>query len=177
MAAVAAAAPAGIYAEPRRSPTGCYGFTYDYESSVDNDEANEAAASASASDQPRRPSEQLRQRRWSRRWLGHVKEWLSVSEPSAQAMKAQKKTAYKKYGIESDDPRAAAKMHLPIGKVPAGVTTSTAGPSPERALRERTRENTAKQSYLNHHESLSVSSGISSQGSAKGGISQVAPWA
>ncbi|KAF4587859.1 hypothetical protein GQ602_004552 [Ophiocordyceps camponoti-floridani] len=88
-------------------------------------------------------------------WLGHVRRWLSVSEPSAQAMKAQKKMTYKKYGVELDDPRAAAKMHLPIGKVPEGVTTSTTGPSPERALRMRTQESLAQRPRLEHSRSMS----------------------
>ncbi|RDA93077.1 hypothetical protein CP533_4072 [Ophiocordyceps camponoti-saundersi (nom. inval.)] len=107
------------------------------------------------------------------RWLGQIKDWLSVSEPSSQAMKAQKKMAYKKYGVQMDDPRAAAKMHLPIGKVPEGVTTSTKGPSPEKALRMRTQETIAKQSYLEH--SRSMSSGLSSV-SSRGVNKAVAPW-
>ncbi|PFH60499.1 hypothetical protein XA68_10848 [Ophiocordyceps unilateralis] len=107
------------------------------------------------------------------RWLGHVKNWLSVSEPSAQAMKAQKKMTYKKYGVELDDPRAAAKMHLPIGKVPEGVTTSTKGPSPEKALRMRTQETMAQRPYLEH--SRSISSGFSIA-SSRGGKQAVAPW-
>ncbi|PHH78412.1 hypothetical protein CDD80_6917 [Ophiocordyceps camponoti-rufipedis] len=105
-------------------------------------------------------------------WLGHVRRWLSVSEPSAQAMKAQKKMAYKKYGVELDDPRAAAKMHLPIGKVPEGVTTSTTGPSPEKALRMRTQESVAQRPRLEH--SRSMSSGMLSVSSR--GRQAVAPW-
>ncbi|KAM4059517.1 hypothetical protein HRG_011572 [Hirsutella rhossiliensis] len=111
------------------------------------------------------------------RWLGHVRSWLSVSEPSAQAMKTQKRTAYKKYGVELNDPQAAAKMHLPIGKVPDGVTTSTRGPSPEKALRERAKENLASSaSYMDRNDARSISSGISSVASFKR-INEVAPWA
>ncbi|EQK98485.1 hypothetical protein G6O67_002477 [Ophiocordyceps sinensis] len=104
------------------------------------------------------------------RWLGHVRSWLSVSEPSAQAMKAQKRMAYKRYGVGLNDPQAAAKMHLPIGKVPGGITTSTRGPSPEKALRERARENMA--SYV---DVRSISSGTSSVTSFKR-INEVTPW-
>ncbi|POR38882.1 Uncharacterized protein TPAR_00915 [Tolypocladium paradoxum] len=110
------------------------------------------------------------------RWFKHVKDWLSVSEPSAQAMKDQTNSTYKKYGIDKHDPQAAAKMHLPVGKVPDGVTTSMKGPSPEKALRERTREAMARQSYWGRGGSQSVSSGVSSDASTKE-AKQIAPWA
>lgn len=103
------------------------------------------------------------------RWLGRVQRWLSVSEPSAQALRAQKRTAYRRYGVDPDDPQAAAKMHLPTGKVPAGVTTSTRGPRPEKALRDRVaRENAAA-------DARSVSSGASVASSRR--VNEVAPWA
>jgi hypothetical protein len=66
-----------------------------------------------------------------------MKDWLSVAEPSAQAMKQQKRNAYKKHGIDPKDPLAAAKMHLPSGQIPPGATTSTTGPSPEKVLRNK----------------------------------------
>ncbi|KAI9172063.1 hypothetical protein HJFPF1_01555 [Paramyrothecium foliicola] len=71
------------------------------------------------------------------RWFTHVKEWLAVSEPSAQAMKEQKKTVYKKHGIDPSDPKAAAKLHFPMGQVPEGAVTSTRGPSPEKAYKQK----------------------------------------
>ncbi|CAG9939214.1 unnamed protein product [Clonostachys rosea f. rosea IK726] len=54
-------------------------------------------------------------------WLNQIKDWLSVSEPSAQAMKEQRDRTYKKFGVDAKDPRAAAKLHLPIGKIPSGA--------------------------------------------------------
>lgn len=109
------------------------------------------------------------------RWLKSVKNWLSVSEPSAQALKHQRHSTYQRYGIDFDDPDAAAKMHLPIGKVPEGVTTSTAGPEPEKALREKARRNSTKQQYMRQSGSQSRSSGISSDQSLKE-AKKIAPW-
>ncbi|KJZ76620.1 hypothetical protein HIM_03956 [Hirsutella minnesotensis 3608] len=122
-------------------------------------------------------AESIRSKRSSTpRWLGSIKNWLSVSEPSAQAMRTQKKTAYKKYGIDLNDPQAAAKMHLPIGKVPDGVTTSSRGPIPEKALRERTKEHTAGLSYPDRGDTGSILSGSSSAASVRI-TKEIAPWA
>lgn len=109
------------------------------------------------------------------RWFKSVKNWLSVSEPSAQALKHQRTSTYQRYGIDFDDPNAAAKMHLPIGRVPQGVTTSTAGPEPEKALKERARRNSSKQQYMRQSGSQSRSSGISSDQSLKE-AKKIAPW-
>lgn len=111
------------------------------------------------------------------RWLQQVCSWLSVSEPSAQAMREQKRSTYERHGIDPGDPQAAAKMHLPVGKVPAGVPTATGGPSPEKALRERTRDWAARKSYWDGGASRSASSGISSDASTSTrGANQIAPW-
>ncbi|UNI15067.1 hypothetical protein JDV02_001638 [Purpureocillium takamizusanense] len=109
------------------------------------------------------------------RWLKQIKNWVSVTEPSAQAMKNQKRTAYKKHGIDRNDPQAAEKMHLPIGKVPDGVTTSTRGPRPEKALKQRAKENAERQLYTGRSGSQSASSGISSSASTRE-ARQIAPW-
>ncbi|KAK7211994.1 hypothetical protein V2G26_019172 [Clonostachys chloroleuca] len=42
------------------------------------------------------------------RWFSQIKDWLSVSEPSAQAMKEQRTRTYKKFGVDAKDPQAAA---------------------------------------------------------------------
>lgn len=112
------------------------------------------------------------------RWLKSVKNWLSVSEPSAQALKHQKLSTYQRHGIDLKDPQAAAKMHLPIGRVPSGVTTSTTGPAPEKALVERARHVAEKQHYLRHGGSHSISSGMSSNASTKSTreAKKIAPW-
>lgn len=91
-------------------------------------------------------------------------------------MKEQKLSTYKKHGIDLNDPQAAAKMHFPIGKVPEGVVTSTTGPSPEKALRERLQEKQNAQAGLALSQgSRSISSGISSAASTKE-PNLIAPW-
>ncbi|KAM5356175.1 hypothetical protein ACJ41O_002821 [Fusarium nematophilum] len=110
------------------------------------------------------------------RWLNQVKDWLSVSEPSAQALKEQKKNTYKRYGIDLKDPQAAAKMHLPIGKIPDTAITSTRGPSPEKAFKRAQQQQHMRQSYSGLSQgSHSMSSSISSVPSAKD-FNPVAPW-
>ncbi|KAM0563973.1 hypothetical protein ACHAPJ_000181 [Fusarium lateritium] len=110
------------------------------------------------------------------RWLTQVKDWLSVSEPSAQAMKTQKRNTYKRHGIDMKDPQAAVKMHLPIGKIPENAITSTRGPSPEKALERARQQRERQQSYSGLSQgSHSVSSSISTVPSAKE-FNPVAPW-
>ena len=110
------------------------------------------------------------------RWFTHVKEWLAVSEPSAQAMKDQKRTIYKKHGVDPNSPQAAAqaaaKMHVPIGQVPEGVVTSTRGPSPEKAYKQRMeRQKKLRQTGAGQ----STSSSISSVPSTKE-VNPATPW-
>ncbi|KAH6898946.1 hypothetical protein B0T10DRAFT_124510 [Thelonectria olida] len=110
------------------------------------------------------------------RWLNQIKDWLSVSEPSAQAFKEQKKSTFKKHGIDFKDPQAAAKLHLPIGKLPEGVITSTSGPSPEKALMKRAQEQNKRQSYSTFSQgSHSMSSSIFSIPSTKES-NPATPW-
>lgn len=91
-------------------------------------------------------------------------------------MKDQKRATYKKHGVNLNDPDAAAKMHFPLGKVPAGAITSTSGPTPEKALKERLVEEKRRPTYTRHSRaSQSTSSGISSIPSVKG-VNPVAPW-
>ncbi|CAH0001123.1 unnamed protein product [Clonostachys byssicola] len=107
-------------------------------------------------------------------WLNQIKDWLSVSEPSAQAMKEQRDRTYKKFGVDAKDPRAAAKLHLPIGKIPSGATTSTAGPTPEKALLRTMREKRERRSYMSLND---TSCSLSSYGSAGSGEpNPVTPW-
>lgn len=65
-------------------------------------------------------------------WLSQLKGWVSVSEPSAHALKQYRKETYKKAQIALDDPRANAKLHLPIGTLPQGaIKPAGRGPDPE----------------------------------------------
>ncbi|RSM16634.1 hypothetical protein CEP52_000296 [Fusarium oligoseptatum] len=81
----------------------------DYDPSVSGDERLRSSVQSSDKHKPKSGKP---------RWFTQVKDWLSVSEPSAQAMKEQKRNTYKRHGIDMNDPRAAAKLHLPIGKIP-----------------------------------------------------------
>ncbi|KAH6604722.1 hypothetical protein Trco_006429 [Trichoderma cornu-damae] len=114
------------------------------------------------------------------RWMSQVKNWLATSEPSAQAMKDQKREVFKKHGIDSKDPQAAAKMHSPLGKVPIDAITSTSGPTPEKALKEKIRARDRPASYARHSRaSQSVSSSFSSIPSVNSGkgSNTITPWA
>lgn len=111
--------------------------------------------------------------------MSQVKNWLATSEPSVKAMRNQKKDAFKKEGIDPKDPKAAAKLHSPMGKVPIDAVTSTSGPTPEQALKEKTRAKGMPFSYASHSRgSQSVSSGFSSVPSMKSTkvCNAVAPW-
>ncbi len=108
-----------------------------------------------------------------KKWLGSVRDWLSVSEPSAQAMKAQKRETFRKHGVDPKDPAAAAKMHLPLGTLPPGATTSTSGPTPEKRL---AKERQGRAQYIKHGSAHSVSSGGSSSAPSIREMNHVAPW-
>jgi hypothetical protein len=70
-------------------------------------------------------------------WLSHVKEWLSTSEPSTQALKNYKKEAFKRAGTTPDDPRATAKLHIPTATLPPqAIKPSGRGLDPEDVLRK-----------------------------------------
>lgn len=99
------------------------------------------------------------------RWFTHVKDWLSVSEPSAHAMKTQKRNVYQKHGVDLADPRAAAKMHFPMSQMPAGAITSTRGPDPEDVVKRKAKEKRGGPVYSGYgrpSHSHSISSGMSS---------------
>ncbi|KAK8140615.1 hypothetical protein G3M48_003297 [Beauveria asiatica] len=107
-------------------------------------------------------------------WLRSFKTWLSVSEPSAQAMKTQKRDAFRRAGIDPKDPAAAAKMHLPLGTLPLGATTSTSGPTPEERL---ARERRSRPQCRTHGSAQSVSSGSSTSAPPSiRDVNHVAPW-
>ncbi|KAK7229642.1 hypothetical protein V2G26_001812 [Clonostachys chloroleuca] len=110
------------------------------------------------------------------RWFSQIKDWLSVSEPSAQAMKEQRTRTYKKFGVDAKDPQAAAKLHLPIGKIPSRATTSTTGPTPEKALLQTMKEKQERRSYMSLNR---TSYSLSSHGSGGSSIREpnpVTPW-
>ncbi|KAI1143414.1 hypothetical protein F5Y05DRAFT_152443 [Hypoxylon sp. FL0543] len=71
-------------------------------------------------------------------WLSQLKDWVSVSEPSSQALQQYKKDTYGKAQIALDDPKANAKLHSPIGTLPPdAIKPAGRGPDPEEiALRQ-----------------------------------------
>jgi hypothetical protein len=112
------------------------------------------------------------------KWFHQVKDWLSVSEPSAQAMKEQKKSTFRRHGIDMKDPQAAVKLHLPIEKIPENAITSTRGPSPEKAFERARQQRELAQSYSGSSQashSVSSSISISTAPSAKE-YNPVTPW-
>ncbi|KAF7533825.1 hypothetical protein G7Z17_g13456 [Cylindrodendrum hubeiense] len=138
----------------------------DYDPSINGDEkSRDSRDSTSGSRTLKKP-----------RWFSQVKDWLSVSEPSAVAMKEQKRVAFKKHGIDPKDPRAAAKMHLPIGKLPEGAITSTRGPSPEKALKLAQEQNKRQSYSAFSQDTNSMSSSIFSVPTSPREPNLVAPW-
>ncbi|KAI0972531.1 hypothetical protein F4678DRAFT_478405 [Xylaria arbuscula] len=72
------------------------------------------------------------------RWFSQLKEWVSVSEPSTQALKNYKKDTYNKAGIALDDPLASAKLHLPVASLPPdAIKPGGRGPEPEEIIIQR----------------------------------------
>lgn len=82
-------------------------------------------------------------------WLSHIKEWLSTSEPSTQALKNYKKEAFKRAGTTPDDPRATAKLHIPTSTLPPeAIKPSGRGLDPEDVLRKEVeRKKRLRRSY------------------------------
>lgn len=113
-----------------------------------------------------------KKRRSRPKWLTQLKGWPSTAEPSAQAMKEQRRSTYAEHGIVLGDPRAAAKMHFPMGKVPEDAITSTSGPTPEEALRQKAAQYRTRE-YLGGQTSRAESSGSSLRPSLK---EQIVPW-
>ncbi|KAI0164803.1 hypothetical protein GGR57DRAFT_514715 [Xylariaceae sp. FL1272] len=82
------------------------------------------------------------------RWLSQLKDWVTASEPSKQALIDYKKQTYERAGIAPDDARANAKLHLPIGTLPAeAIKPGGRGPNPEEvALQKATQRRKARES-------------------------------
>ena len=83
------------------------------------------------------------------RWLSQLKDWVSTSEPSSQALKQHKKDTFKKAGVALDDPQATAKLHAPIGELPEeAIKPAGRGPDPEEVLlRKAEQRRKARGSY------------------------------
>lgn len=68
-----------------------------------------------------------------------ITDWLSTSEPSSEALKQHKRESFKKAGIplKNSDGQASAKLHAPIGEIPASAIRPAGGPSPEELAKKR----------------------------------------
>ncbi|KAI6785945.1 uncharacterized protein J7T54_006284 [Emericellopsis cladophorae] len=113
--------------------------------------------SSHSDDRPRRipdvRAEPPHKRQGKPKWISQIKDWLSVSEPSSQAFKQQKLK-----NAASKDPQAAARIGMPLGQIPAGATTSVAGPTPETALKRQLREKKARGPPMSARTTTSISS-------------------
>lgn len=83
-------------------------------------------------------SRERRGREGKSRWFSQLKEWVTISEPSTQALKNYKKDTYKKADIALDDPLANVKLHLPVASLPPdAIKPSGSGPEPEDIVLKR----------------------------------------
>ncbi|RKU42753.1 hypothetical protein DL546_006123 [Coniochaeta pulveracea] len=74
-------------------------------------------------------------------WLHKMTDWLTVTEPSAQALKQHRKEVFRRAGISPEDPEACSKLHVPIGEIPShAVKPSGPGPEPEEVLKRELEE-------------------------------------
>ncbi|KAI1333447.1 hypothetical protein F5Y16DRAFT_415128 [Xylariaceae sp. FL0255] len=111
-------------------------------------------------------------------WFTQLKKWMSVSEPSTQALKNYKHQTYKKAGVALDDPQANAKLHLPVGTLPPeAVRPGGRGPDPEEiALHRAAQRRKARESLCltstsqGSRSSASHYSSSSSVGGTKDGV-------
>lgn len=102
------------------------------------------------------------------RWLSQLKDWVSTSEPSSQALKQHKKDTFKKAGVALDDPQATAKLHAPIGELPEeAIKPAGRGPDPEKVLlRKAEQRRKARGSYSGVSSGSRTSHSFSSGSSA-----------
>ncbi|KAI0022197.1 hypothetical protein F4780DRAFT_206853 [Xylariomycetidae sp. FL0641] len=107
------------------------------------------------------------------RWFSQLKDWVSVSEPSSQALKHYKEDTYRRAGVAMDDPRANAKLHLPVGTLPPeAIKPAGPGPDPEEiAIRKAEQRRKVRESFGG---STSVSRGSRSSASHYSSSSSVA---
>jgi hypothetical protein len=97
------------------------------------------------------------------RWLSQIKDWASVSEPSTQALKQHKRETFKRAGIALDDPRAGAKLHIPVSSLPPeAIRPAGRGPDPEELLARKKPEERKKSRSSQHRSFTGTSNGTRS---------------
>ncbi|KAI1367984.1 hypothetical protein F5Y08DRAFT_336011 [Xylaria arbuscula] len=108
------------------------------------------------------------------RWFSQLKEWISVSEPSTQALKNYKKDTYNKAGIALDDPLAKAKLHLPATSLPPdAIKPGGRGLEPEEVVIKKAIQRKKAQAGLISQGSQSTTSHYSSTSTVTANASKV----
>ena len=102
-----------------------------------------------------------------------ISSWLSTTEPSSQALKQHKKSAFQKAGISPSDTEAPSKLHAPIGEIPADAIKPTTGPSPEEVLLKKRK---AEQKRKRQQQQQSASTSVSVSMSGASGSIQSPSW-
>ncbi|KAI0851402.1 hypothetical protein F5Y00DRAFT_8562 [Daldinia vernicosa] len=159
------------------------GPTYYKKSSHDHSEVNrntlENAGNRKSNDPPAELAKQ--KKNGKRRWMSQLKSWVTVSEPSAQALKQYKKETYDKAHLSLDDPKASAKLHLPTGTLPPNaIKPAGSGSDPEemflkRAEQRKRMRRSGTGSYGTHQGSKSSSSRYSASSSIAFGAAKEFP--
>ncbi|TLD23103.1 hypothetical protein PspLS_07599 [Pyricularia sp. CBS 133598] len=99
------------------------------------------SSSSSSSSTPTTKTTAATPKEKRRSMLASLKEWVSTSEPSAEAWKKHTRDAHKNAGVSLKDPRATAKLHLPAGRIPEdAIRPSGRGPDPEELVMRRAEE-------------------------------------
>lgn len=112
----------------------------------------------------RKQKDDVKEKDGKGRWLHKMTDWLTVAEPSTQALKHHKKDVFKRAGIDMDDPQANVKLHVPMGEVPAGaIKPSGPGLDPEDIFKREVEE---KKKSGKHSRGTSVSGSRVSQSSS-----------
>ncbi|RYP39696.1 hypothetical protein DL767_002077 [Monosporascus sp. MG133] len=117
-------------------------------------------------------------------WLLQLKDWISVSEPSTQALKHHKKDTYRKVGIALDNPPADAELHLLVHALPPEtIKPSGRGPEPEKvAVNKVEQRKNVQQPYNGSSRAPQGSQSSASQQSTPSSIAMssiredTAPW-
>ncbi|KAJ9164928.1 hypothetical protein NKR19_g931 [Coniochaeta hoffmannii] len=135
--------PAAVVKPPSRAPTSGEPFGHHTRnpSSVSFDSSSQQSHSSPRRKMSSDSKTQEASTSKSGKLLRNLSSWLTVSEPSTQALKHHKKEVFRKANISPDDPTASAKLRIPGGEIPPGaIRPSGKGPDPEDVLRSRARE-------------------------------------
>jgi hypothetical protein len=104
----------------------------------------------------------------SNQWLRKMTSWLTVAEPSAQALKHHRNDVFRRAGVPKNDGEANLKLHVPVGEIPPdAIRPAGRGPDPEDVLRMKA-EGRRKAGKSSQSRSSSVFGSPLSQSSSEG---------